>query len=24
MLRTLWTSKSGMNANQDKLDAISN
>lgn len=24
MLRTLWTAKSGMNANQDKLDAISN
>ena len=24
MLRTLWTSKSGMMANQQKLDAISN
>lgn len=24
MLRTLWTGKSGMNANQEKLDAISN
>ncbi|MBS5937388.1 flagellar hook-basal body complex protein [Clostridium sp.] len=24
MLRTLWTAKTGMNANQDKLDAISN
>ena len=24
MLRTLWTAKSGMNANQEKLDAISN
>lgn len=24
MLTTLWTSKSGMNANQEKLDAISN
>ena len=24
MLRTLWTAKSGMNANQDKIDAISN
>lgn len=24
MLRTLWTARSGMNANQDKLDAISN
>ena len=24
MLRTLWTGKTGMNANQDKLDAISN
>ena len=24
MLRTLWTSKSGMNANQERLDAISN
>ena len=24
MLRTLWTAKTGMNSNQDKLDAISN
>lgn len=24
MLRTLWTAKTGMNANQDKLDAVSN
>lgn len=24
MLRTIWTAKTGMNANQDKLDAISN
>ena len=24
MLRTLWTAKSGMNANQEKLDSISN
>ena len=24
MLTTLWTSKSGLNANQEKLDVISN
>ena len=24
MLRTLWTSKAGMNANQERLDVISN
>ena len=24
MLTTLWTSKSGLNANQDKLDVIAN